>query len=309
VTPHLHGVSHTAPDEAQSERNIRLLLSALAVVAAFLVGEVVVALASSSLALLADAGHMLTDALAIGMAIGAARLARRPAGGVWTFGFGRAEVLSASVNGVTLLVVAAVVLVESVRRLWHPPDVAGGPVTAVAVVGLAVNVLVTLILSRADRRSLNIAGVFAHALTDAYAFAATLAAGVVILTTGYRRADTIASLFVVLLMLRASWTLLRRSGTVLLEMAPEGVDLVELRAHLLGTGHVLDVHDLHAWTVGTGLPAVSAHIVIGDDCFGNGLAPQLLDQLQGCLAGHFDVEHSTFQLEPAGHTEHEAGTH
>jgi cobalt-zinc-cadmium efflux system protein len=293
----------------QSDRNIRLLLLALLVVTAFLAGEVVVAVASSSLALLADAGHMLTDALAIGMAIAAARLARRPAAGVWTFGFGRAEVLSASINGVTLLVVAAVVLVESVRRLSHPPDVAGGPVTAVAIVGLAVNVVVTLILSRADRRSLNIAGVFAHALTDAYAFAATLAAGVLILTTGYRRADTIASLFVVLLMLRAAWTLLRRSGTVLLEMAPEGVDLVELRAHLLGTGQVLDVHDLHAWTVGTGLPAVSAHVVIVDDCFANGFAPQLLDELQGCLAGHFDVEHSTFQLEPAGHTEHESGTH
>jgi cobalt-zinc-cadmium efflux system protein len=304
VSPHQH-----LSAEEQSDRNIRLLLAALALIGAFLVGEVIVAVLARSLALLADAGHLLTDALALVMAVAAARLARRPAAGLWTFGFGRAEILSASINGVTLLVVAAVVLVESIRRLVHPLDVRGGAVVVVAIVGLVVNLAVTVILSRADRRSLNVAGAFAHVVTDAYAFAATLVAGIIIVTTGWRRADSIASLVVVLLLLQAAWSLLHRSGAVLLEMAPEGVDLPELRAHLLDTTHVLDVHDLHAWTVGTGLPAVSAHVVVADACFAEGHAPRLLDELQGCLAGHFDVEHSTFQLEPAGHTDHEPGTH
>jgi cobalt-zinc-cadmium efflux system protein len=304
VTPHVHDAA-----EEQSDRNVRLLLIAFVLLLAFLVGEVAVALTASSLALLADAGHLLTDALALAMAVGATRLARRPAGGVWTFGFGRAEVLSASVNGVTLLVVAAVVAVEAVRRLVHPPEVAGGPVVVVALVGLAVNLVATLVLSRADRGSLNIAGAVAHVATDAYAFAATLVAGLVVLATGFRRADPIASLVVVALMLWSARSLLRRSGAVLLERAPDGVDLVVLREHLLDAGHVIDVHDLHAWTVGSGLPAVSAHVVVADACFAEGHAPRVLDELQGCLAGHFDVEHSTFQLEPAGHTDHEPGTH
>lgn len=304
VSPHRHHVA-----QEQSDRNIRLLLVAFALIAAFMVGEVVAAVLASSLALLADAGHMLTDALALLMAVGAARLARRPATGVWTFGLGRAEVLSAGVNGVTLLVVASVVLVEAVQRLVHPPDVSGGPVIVVAAVGLAVNLVVSLVLAGADRQSLNIAGVFAHVVTDAYAFAATIAAGVVIVITGYQRADPIASLVVVALMLRASWSLLRASGAVLLDAAPEHVDLAELRAHLLDTGFVRGVHDLHAWTFGAGLPAVSVHVVVEDRCFADGHAPQVLDQLQSCLVGHFDVEHSTFQLEPAGHAEHEPGTH
>src|SRR4051794_18340222 len=271
--------------------------------------ELVVAIAASSVALLADAGHMFTDVLALAMAVAAARLARRPAAGVWTFGLGRVEVLSASINGVTLLVVAAVVAVEAVRRLVHPLDVAGGAVVATASVGLAVNLGATLLLAGADRRSLNVAGAFAHVLTDAYAFAATIVAGVLVLTLGWHRADPVASLVVVALMLRAAYVLLRRSGVVLLEAAPEGVDLADLRAHLVETTYVLDVHDLHAWTVGTGLPAVSAHIVVAEPCFAAGRTPQLLDELQQCLAGHFDVEHSTFQLEPAGHTDHEPGTH
>jgi cobalt-zinc-cadmium efflux system protein len=146
-------------------------------------------------------------------------------------------------------------------------------------------------------------------LTDAYAFAATVVAGVVVVTTGFRRADPIASLVVVVLMLRAAWQLLRDSGHVLLEAAPEHMDLSVLRAHLLETPNVIDVHDLHVWTSGSRLPSVSVHVVVADDCFSAGLAPGLLDELQACLAGHFDVEHSTFQFEPAGHTKHEAGTH
>jgi cobalt-zinc-cadmium efflux system protein len=293
-------------DHGHDERRLTI---ACALIATFMVAEVVAAFLASSLALLADAGHMLTDAIALVMAIVALRLARRPAHGRWTFGYGRAEVLSAAINGVTLLVVAAVVLVEAVKRLVYPSDVAGTPLVVVASAGLVVSLVATFVLSGADRRSLNIAGAFAHVATDAAAFAATIVAGVVVLTTGAQRADPVAALFVVALMSRAAWSLLRDSGHVLLEGAPANVDLTELRAHLLETSYVVAVHDLHAWTSGSRLPSVSAHVVIDDACFADGRSPQLLDELQGCLAGHFDVEHSTFQLEPASHAAHEAGMH
>jgi cobalt-zinc-cadmium efflux system protein len=289
--------------------NRRLLAAALALIVVFMAVEVVTAVLVSSLALLADAGHLLVDALALALALAAGALALRPASERWTFGLARAEVLSAAVNGTTLLVVSAVVVVEAARRLVHPPDVHGLPLIVVAGIGLAVNVVAAALLARADRSSLNVAGAFAHVLTDAYAFAATVVAGVVVVTTGFRRADPIASLVVVVLMLRAAWQLLRDSGHVLLEAAPEHMDLSVLRAHLLETPNVIDVHDLHVWTSGSRLPSVSVHVVVADDCFSAGLAPGLLDELQACLAGHFDVEHSTFQFEPAGHTEHEAGAH
>lgn len=298
---HGHGVS------AGADR--RYLCTALALITVFVAVEVVVAFFAHSLALLADAGHMLTDAGSLAGAMWAAALAGRPARGRWTFGFKRAEILAAAVNGVTLLVVAALVAFEAVRRLAHPAEVSGGAVIAVAAAGVVVNGVATWVLAKANRSSLNVEGAFQHLLTDTYAFAATLVAGVVIVTTGFRRADSIASLLVVLLMLRASWQLLRASGRVLLEAAPDGVDLLDVRAHLLQAPHVLQVHDLHAWVVTSDLPALSAHIVLDDSCFADGHAPQILDHLQHCLQGHFDVEHSTFQLEPASHADHEAGAH
>jgi cobalt-zinc-cadmium efflux system protein len=303
---HAHQHGH---GREQGHGDRRLLSAALALLVVFMAVEVTAAVLASSLALLADAGHLLVDVLALVMALTARALAVRPAGERWTFGLARAEVLSAAVNGITLLVVSAVVLVEAVHRLVHPRDVDGLPLIVVAGIGLVVNVIAVALLARADRSSLNVAGAFAHVLTDAYAFAATIVAGVVVVTTGIRRADPIASLVVVVLMLRASWQLLRDSGHVLLEAAPEHVDLATLRAHLVETPNVLDVHDLHVWTSGSRLPSVSAHVVVDDACFKAGRTPQLLDELQDCLAGHFDVEHSTFQFEPAGHTEHEAGAH
>ena len=294
---------------ASADADQRYLVIALALIVAFLVAEVVVAVTSGSLALLADAGHMLTDAGAIAASIWALRLAARPARDAWTFGFKRAEILSAAVNGITLLVVAVLIAVESVGRLFDPPPVAGLPVLVVALLGVAVNVAATWVLAKANRSSLNVEGAFQHIVTDLYAFIATAIAGIVILATGFVRADAIASLVVVALMLRAAWGLLRASGRVLLEAAPDGVDLAELRAHLRGVEHVLDVHDVHAWSVTSDLPALSAHIVVADGCFGDGHCPQILDQLQACLRGHFDVEHSTFQLEPMGHAEHEEGVH
>jgi cobalt-zinc-cadmium efflux system protein len=298
---HSHGVSANA--------NVRYLAVALGLIVAFMIVEVVVALVSGSLVLLADAGHMLTDVGAIAVSLWAIRLAARPATAVWTFGLKRAEILSAAGNGITLLVVAALITLEAVRRLIHPPGVAGGAVLTVALVGVVVNVAATWVLAKANRSSLNVEGAFQHILTDLYAFIGTAIAGVIILVTGYTRADAIASLLVAALMLRAAWGLLRDSGRVLLEAAPAHVSLTEVRDHMLELPEVSAVHDLHAWTVTSDQPALSAHVVIAETCFSNGNAPQVLDRLQQCLTGHFDVEHSTFQLEPAGHQVHETGAH
>src|SRR5689334_15418365 len=302
-----HSHAHEHGPGAGSDR--RYLLTALALLAAFMVAEVIVAILSGSLALLSDAGHMLSDVGAIGGALWAIALAARPPSGKWTYGLKRAEILSAAGNGITLLVVAGIVTAEAISRLIHPPAVDGGPVIAVAVAGIVVNVAASWVLARANRSSLNVEGAFRHVLTDLYGFIGTVIAGIIIVTTGFTRADAIASLLVVALMVKAAWELLRDSGRVLLEAAPEDMNLEDLRAHLAGVPHVLGVHDLHAWTVTSGLPALSAHIVIEDPCFHDGHAPRLLDQLQACLAGHFDVEHSTFQLEAAAHAGHEPGTH
>jgi cobalt-zinc-cadmium efflux system protein len=287
----------------------RPLLISLGLLAGFVVGEVIAAFAAHSLALIADAGHMVTDVLALAAAVLAARLAKRPAVGHWTFGLARAEVLSAAGNGITLLVVAGVVTFEAIHRLVHPADVGGVTVIVVATVGLGVNLVVTAVLHGADQASMNVRGAIAHVLTDAYAFAATIIAGIVVVTTGWQRADPVASLVVVLLLLRAAYRLLRESGRVLLEAAPSDVDLALVRRHLLESSYVVDCHDLHVWTVTSGLPALSVHVVVADECFAQGRAGTVLDDLQNCLAGHFDVEHSTFQLEPAGHLAHEAGMH
>ncbi|HET6876384.1 MAG TPA: cation diffusion facilitator family transporter [Jatrophihabitans sp.] len=299
------GHQHAPPRQADE----RYLTAALGLLAAFLITEVVVAFASGSLALLSDAGHMLSDVGALAGSLWAIRLAARPPRDKWTFGWKRAEILSAAGNGITLVVVSGVVTVEAIRRLVTPPSVEGLPVIVVAGVGVGVNLAVTFVLARADRSSLNVRGAFAHILTDLYGFVGTIVAGVVILATGWTRADAIASLLVVGLMLHAAWGLLRDSGRILLEAAPEEIDLADIRSHLLAVDHIRDVHDLHVWTVTSNLPALSAHVVIDDECFTDGHAPQLLDQVQHCLAGHFDVEHSTFQLEPAGHTEHEPTGH
>jgi cobalt-zinc-cadmium efflux system protein len=287
----------------------RPLLISLGLLAGFVVGEVIAAFAAHSLALIADAGHMVTDVLALAAAVLAARLAKRPAVGHWTFGLARAEVLSAAGNGITLLVVAGVVTFEAIHRLVHPADVGGVTVIVVSTVGLGVNLVVTAVLHGADQASMNVRGAIAHVLTDAYAFAATIIAGIVVVTTGWQRADPVASLVVVLLLLRAAYRLLRESGRVLLEAAPSDVDLALVRRHLLESSYVVDCHDLHVWTVTSGLPALSVHVVVADECFAQGRAGTVLDDLQNCLAGHFDVEHSTFQLEPAGHREHEDATH
>jgi cobalt-zinc-cadmium efflux system protein len=290
-------------------RDDRLLLVATALLAGFLATELSVALTFHSLALLADAGHMVTDVIALVAVVVAARLARRPAVGHWTFGLARAEVLSAAINGVTLVVVAVIVLVEAIRRIVTPAHPSGAAMITIGLIGLAVDMTAALVLSRTARRSMNVTGAMAHVLTDAFGFAAAIAAGVVIVTTGWRRADPVASLVLVVVLARVARSLLAASGRVLLEAAPSDVDMALVREHLLEAPYVVDVHDLHVWTVTSGLPALSVHVVIADECFTAGRAPALLDELQACLAGHFDVEHSTFQLEPAGHSDHEPALH
>jgi len=301
LTGHSHGVA--------ADADSRYLTIALVLVVGFMTVEVVVAILAGSLALLSDAGHMLTDAGAIAAALWAIRLAARPATGAWTFGWKRAEILSAAVNGITLLVVSGIVTFEAIRRLVDPPPVEGGPVLAVALLGVAVNVAAAWVLARANRSSLNVEGAYRHILTDLYAFVATVVAGLVIVFTGFDRADSIVSLVVVALMVHAAWGLLRDSGRILLEAAPAGVDLTEIRAHLTESAHVQDVHDLHVWTVTSNLPTLSAHVVVDDVCFHDGHVPQLLDEMQECLVGHFDVEHSTFQFESAAHADHEGEVH
>ncbi len=291
------------------ESDSRYVLGALVLITLFLIVEVTAAFVGSSLALLADAGHLLTDVVALAVSAWALQLAKRPAQGRWTFGLRRAEILSAAANGVTLVAIALIIAVEAVTRLVSPHHVKGELVLVVALVGAAVNVAATLVLSRANRKNLNVRGAYLHVLTDLYAFIGTAIAGLVIVLTGWQRADSIASLFVVALMLRSAWSLLRDAGKVLLQGAPDNLDLDDVRAHLARVSHVLDVHDLHAWTLSSDLPTLSAHVVVDDGCFNSGDAPQILDALQACLDEHFAIAHATFQLEPATHEDHEEGLH
>jgi len=284
---HGHGISANADS--------RYIGIALALIVAFLVFEVTMAFVGHSLALLADAGHMLSDAGALAASLIAFRLARRPAGGVWTFGLKRAEVLSAQANGITLLVVSALVAFEAITRLVHPVAVTGGIVVAVAAVGVAVNSVATWVIAKANRQSINVKGAFAHIVTDLYGFIGTLVAGLVIVLTGFERADSIASLLVVGLMLRAAWGLLRETGRVLLEAAPEGYAPGDIVAAICAQPGVASVHDVHVWLITSGFPALSAHVLVQRpaDCH------RVRRELEQLLAEKFDLEHTTLQVDHA----------
>jgi cobalt-zinc-cadmium efflux system protein len=285
---HDHAHHHHAAEASRAR-----LTAALVLILGFMAVEVVAGILADSLALLSDAAHMLTDAGAIALALVAARLAQRPARGGFTFGLGRAEILSALVNGVTLVALAAVILVEGIQRLVDPPTVEGAPVLVVALVGVVVNVVATGVLAGADRSSLNVEGAFQHVLTDLFAFIATAIAGVVILTTGFGRADGIAALLVAALMLRSGWGLLRESGRVLLEASPRGVDPNEVGRALASEPHVVEVHDLHVWEVTSGMPSLSAHVTVGAGCDVQTHRRKLAD----LLSERFGIEHTTLQVE------------
>jgi cobalt-zinc-cadmium efflux system protein len=275
------------------DTDARRLGIAFALIVAFMLAEVVAGIVGSSLALLSDAGHMLTDAVALGLALAALRLAERPPSGSFTYGMKRAEILSAQVNGVTLLLLGILIVYEGVRRLIDPPDVEGALVLIVAVVGIGVNLLATQVLAGAERRSLNVEGAFRHVLTDLFAFIATAIAGAVILIWGLERADGIASLLIAALMLWASYGLLRDSGRIFMEAAPRGLDPEEIGRALAAEDGVVEVHDLHVWEVTSGLPAISAHIIVrqDSDCH------QARWHAARLLADRFGVEHSTLQVE------------
>src|ERR1700677_4949860 len=238
------GHAHSATPDS----DIRYVLGALVLISLLLIVELTAAFIGSSLALLADAGHLLTDVVALAVSAWALQLAKRPAQGRWTFGLRRAEILSAAANGVTLVAIAFVIAVEAIVRLVTPHRVEGGLVLTIALVGGVVNVAATIVLSKAERRDLHIRGAYLHVLTDLYAFLGTAIAGLVIVLSHWERADSIASLFVVALMIRSAWSLLRDAGKVLLQGAPDNLDLSDVRAHLVEVNHVLDVNDLHAWT-------------------------------------------------------------
>jgi cobalt-zinc-cadmium efflux system protein len=277
---------------ATRETDQRALKLALALILALMVGEVVAGVLAGSLALLSDAAHMLTDAAALGLALAAAKLASRPPKGAMTYGLGRVEILSAQANGITLLVLGLLIVYDAIRRLVSPGTVVGGVVLVVALVGVAVNLLAARILAGGSR-SLNVEGAYRHILTDLFAFIATAVAAVVILSTGFSRADPIASLLIAALMIRSAYVLLIASGRVFMEAAPTGLDPGLIGRALAAEPGVVEVHDLHVWEVTSGFPALSAHVVVraGDDCH------ECRRSLQLLLAERFEIEHTTLQVD------------
>jgi cobalt-zinc-cadmium efflux system protein len=283
-----HGHDHRSADR-------RALAIALALVGGLLVVEVVFGIFASSLALLADAGHMLTDAAALALALVAAWLAGRPARGSWTFGFRRIEVIAALANGITLALVGIWIVYEAIRRLVDPPAVAGGYVLVVALAGIAVNLVAALVLAGPSRHSLNVRGAFLHVTTDLAAFAGTAIAGGLILATGWDRFDPIASLVVAALIFWSAASLVRSSSRILMEAAPGDAAPGEVAQAMLAVPGVVEVHDLHVWTVGSDFSALSAHVLVapGGDCH------EARRTLAAMLAERFDLRHTTLQVEHA----------
>jgi cobalt-zinc-cadmium efflux system protein len=285
------------------------LMVVLVITFAVLIAEVVGGLIAGSLALLADAGHVLTDATGLIMALIAALLATRAATVKRTFGLQRAEVLAALGNALLLVAVAVWVLIMAVERLREPVEIRSGLMLAVAVVGALANLAGLLVLRPAQSKSMNMRGAYLEVFGDFVGSLAVIAAAVLILITGWTPFDAIASLAVVILIIPRAWSLLREVVDVLLEATPRGVDLDEVRNHIMRVRGVVDVHDLHAWTITSGVPVLSAHVIVDHACISEGRSGEVLDRLGECLGGHFDVSHCTFQLEPVGHQEHEAAHH
>ena len=288
-----------------SGRNEGRLQVVLLITLGIMVGEIVAGWLSGSLALLADAGHMLTDVAGIGLALFAIRLAARPATGGRTYGWYRLEILAAVLNALLLFAVGAWVLVEAWRRFSSPPEIQSGLMLVVATVGLVANAVSARLLSGAQRESLNMRGAYLEVLGDLLGSLAVIVAAIVIALTGWVRADPVASVLIGLLILPRTWRLLREAVDVLLEATPKDVDLEEVRRHILEMYGVADVHDLHAWTITSGMNVVSAHVVMTKGADPN----QVLDRLGECLSGDFDIEHSTFQLEPYDRSWVEEPTH
>ncbi|GGV03835.1 cation diffusion facilitator family transporter [Streptomyces spectabilis] len=278
---------------------------ALSITITVMLVEIVGGVVADSLALIADATHMATDAVGLGMALLAIHFAGRPASDSRTFGYARAEILAALANCLLLLGVGGYVLYEAIQRFVTPSETAGGLTIVFGLIGLAANLVSLLLLMRGQKDSLNVRGAFLEVLADALGSVAVLVSAVVILLTGWQAADPIASIVIGLMIVPRTWKLLRDTLNVLLEAAPKGVDMAEVRSHILALPGVEDVHDLHAWTITSGMPVLSAHVVVSPETLSAVGHEKMLHALQGCLGDHFDVEHCTFQLEPGGHAEHE----
>ena len=308
MSGHNHSHSHAgAPGESHQGR----IAIALGITLAVFVFQVVGSIMTGSLALLFDSAHVLTDAGGLAMALLAARLMVRPASSRRTWGFARAEVLAATAQAAVLLAVGLVVLVEGIQRLFNPTEIASNEMIVFGAIGLLGNVVSLFVLLGGRHKNFNMRAAFLEVLNDALGSVAVIVAAVIISTTGWMQADAIVAMLIGALILPRTVKLLLETIHVLLESTPTGLDLDEVREHILGLDHVRGVHDLHASQIATGLPILSAHVVVGDECFHDGHAPQMLDALQRCVASHFavSIEHSTFQLEPAGHAEHELGAH
>ncbi|HEY0903923.1 MAG TPA: cation diffusion facilitator family transporter [Marmoricola sp.] len=286
----------------------RRLLLVLLVTATVVVVEVIGAWLSGSLALLADAGHMLTDAAGILVALLASLIAARPVSPRRTFGYHRAEIFAAVLNALVLLGVCAYLGYAGTRRLVDPVDVDAGEMLVFASVGLAANLVSMAILTSRRESSLNMRGAYVEVLSDTFGSVAAIAAGAVVWTTGFLRADSIASLLIAVLVLPRAWTLLREAGGVLLEATPRGTDLDVIRGHLCGIDGVVDVHDLHAWTITSGMPALSVHVTVTEESLAGRGVGRILDDLSGCVSAHFGIDHATFQVEPQSHRAHEHDT-
>jgi cobalt-zinc-cadmium efflux system protein len=282
------------------------LRTALGITLLVLVTEIVGSAVSGSLALLADAGHMATDAAGIAMSLVAIHFANRPPSERRTFGFARAEILSAVLNAVLLFGVGAYIFYEAVHRLISPAGVEGGLTIVFGLIGLVANTVSLALLMRGQQESLNVRGAFLEVMADALGSLAVVVAAVVIVATGWQRADPVASILIGLMIVPRTWKLLREAVEVLLEAAPKDVDMAEVRSHILALSGVEGLHDLHVWTITSGMPVLSAHVVVRQEELDSVGHEKMLHDLQGCLGDHFDVEHCTFQLEPAGHAEHEA---
>jgi cobalt-zinc-cadmium efflux system protein len=302
-------MSHDHDHGRQSSR-ARLAI-AFGITAIVLVAEVIGSVITGSLALLVDAAHMLTDAGGLAVALIAATLVRRPATAKRTWGWERAEVLGASAQAAILLAVGVFVIIEAVRRFFEPPEIVGSELIVFGIIGLVGNIASMIVLSSGRGANLNMRAAFLEVLNDALGSIAVIVAAIVIALTGFQFADAIAAILIGLMILPRALLLLRDTTSVLLESTPKGLNLDDVREHILRVPHVQAVHDLHVSQIATGLPVLTAHVVVDDECFYDGHAPRMLDQLQACVAEHFDVqiEHSTFQLEMASHGEHEHPTH
>jgi cobalt-zinc-cadmium efflux system protein len=303
-------MSHDHDHGAASSGRGRIAV-AFAITAVVLVAEVIGAVITGSLALLVDAAHMLTDAGGLAIAFVAATLATRPPTAKRTWGWGRAEVLGATAQAAILLAVGIFVVIEAVRRFFEPPEIVGGELVIFGIIGLLGNVASIVVLASGRSANLNMRAAFLEVLNDALGSLAVIVAALVITFTGFQLADAIAAILIGLLIVPRALILLRDTTSVLLESTPPGLDLDSVREHILTVAHVQSVHDLHVSQIATGLPVLTAHVVVDDECFYDGHAPRMLDQLQGCVAQHFavQIEHSTFQLELASHGEHEHPTH